>query len=57
MNDYKELIEQFRKEAQAIRENNMVGWAAGFEKAADAIETLLKEREAVVKMIQGWHNL
>lgn len=49
--NYKELITKFRQEADCIRRNQLASWAAGFDLAADAIETLLAERDAAVEII------
>lgn len=51
--DYKELISKFRSEADCIRKHNMIGWADGYDLAADAIETLLAERDAAVERMHG----
>lgn len=49
--DHKELIRQLRAEADSIRESDRNAWAAGYEQAATAIETLLEEREAASRYI------
>lgn len=41
--DYKELIRQLRAEADAVVSCNLDAWADGYNKAADAIETLLEQ--------------
>lgn len=44
---YKELIRQLRSEAGAIRAGKANGWVVGFEQAANAIETLMRERNTL----------
>lgn len=51
--DYKELISKFRSDADCIRKHNMIGWADGYDLAADAIETLLAERDAALSILRG----
>lgn len=53
MNDYKGLVVELRSEAENMRECNHDPWTADdYDKAADAIEQLVKERDAAVKCIE-----
>lgn len=55
MNDYKELIDELRSEAENMRECRHDPWTADdYDKAAAAIEQLVRERDAAVKDI-GWN--
>lgn len=64
--DYKDLIEQL-KNIRFIYADNMIKCESICNKAADAIETLLAERDAAIEMLKGecnackhntgWHNI
>lgn len=51
--DYKELIDKLREDALYHKNNSNEPKAKYFEVIATAIETLLEEREALMKLVYG----